>query len=91
MPKTRVWVNLIYILNSGRFFESLNFPINTVVGKKLEENFSLNINDRKLLSQIDRITLENILNQDTINISPFVDKTKIEWNSSNQSKNIKQR
>ena len=51
------------------FFESLNFPINTTVGKKLDkkeflDNFSLNINDRKLLSQaIDRITLENILNQ----------------------------
>ena len=64
------------------FFESLNFPINTVVNRKLDkkeflENFSLNINDRKLLSQaIDRITLENILNQDTINISPFVDETK---------------
>ena len=64
------------------FFESLNFPINTVVNRKLDkkeflENFSLNINDRKLLSQaIDRITLENILNQDTINISPFVDENK---------------
>ncbi|MFW3341843.1 DUF4391 domain-containing protein [Aliarcobacter butzleri] len=64
------------------FFESLNFPINTVVSKKLDkkeflENFSLNINDRKLLSQaIDRITLENILNQDTINISPYLDENK---------------
>ena len=64
------------------FFESLNFPINTVVSKKLDkkeflDNFSLNINDRKLLSQaIDRITLENILNQNTINISPFIDENK---------------
>ena len=64
------------------FFESLNFPTNTIVSKKLDkkeflDNFSLNINDRKLLSQaIDRITLENILNQDTINISPFVDENK---------------
>lgn len=64
------------------FFESLNFPINTTVGKKLDkkeflDNFSLNINDRKLLSQaIDRITLENILNQNTINISPFIDENK---------------
>ena len=64
------------------FFESLNFPINTVVNRKLDkkeflENFSLNINDRKLLSQnIDRITLENILNQDTINITPFLDEER---------------
>lgn len=64
------------------FFESLNFPIDTTVGKKLDkkeflDNFSLNINDRKLLSQaIDRITLENILNQNTINISPFIDENK---------------
>ena len=61
---------------------SLNFPINTVVNRKLDtkeflENFSLNINDRKLLSQnIDRITLENILNQDTINITPFLDEER---------------
>ena len=64
------------------FFESLNFPTNTIVSKKLDkkeflDNFSLNINDRKLLSQgIDRITLENILNQNTINISPFIDENK---------------
>ena len=64
------------------FFESLNFPASTYVGKKLDkkeflENFSLNINDRKLLSQnIDRITLENILNQDTINITPFLDEER---------------
>lgn len=64
------------------FFESLNFPINTRVSKKLDkkeflDNFSLNINDRKLLSQaIDRITLENILNQNTINISAFIDENK---------------
>ena len=64
------------------FFESLNFPINTVVNRKLDkkeflDNFSLNINDRKLLSQaIDRITLENILNQDTINITPFLDEER---------------
>ena len=64
------------------FFESLNFPSNTTVSKKLDkkeflDNFSLNINDRKLLSQaIDRITLENILNQNTINISPFIDENK---------------
>lgn len=64
------------------FFESLNIPTSTYVGRKLDkkeflDNFSLNINDRKLLSQaVDRITLENILNKETINISPFVDEEK---------------
>ena len=52
------------------FFESLCFPASTYAGRKLDkkeflDNFSLNINERKLLSQaIDRITLENILNKD---------------------------
>ena len=64
------------------FFESLCFPASTYVGRKLDkkeflDNFSLNINERKLLSQaIDRITLENILNKDTINITPYLDVEK---------------
>lgn len=64
------------------FFNSLSIPQNCFVGKKLDkkefiENFSLNANDKKILSKdIDRITLEHLLNQNTINISPFTDENK---------------
>jgi len=64
------------------FFNSLSIPKSCFVGKKLDkkefvENFSLNVNDKKILSKdIDRITLEHLLNQNTINISPFSDENK---------------
>lgn len=64
------------------FFNSLSIPESCFVGKKLDkkefiENFSLNANDKKILSKdIDRITLEHLLNQNTINISPFTDEDK---------------
>jgi hypothetical protein len=64
------------------FFNSLSIPESCFVGKKLDkkefvENFSLNTNDKKILSKdIDRITLEHLLNQNTINISPFSDEDK---------------
>jgi len=64
------------------FFNSLSIPQSCFVGKKLDkkefiENFSLNANDKKILSKdIDRITLEYLLNQNTINISPFTDEEK---------------
>jgi len=64
------------------FFNSLSIPQSCFVGKKLDkkefiENFSLNANDKKILSKdIDRITLEHLLNQNTINISPFTDEDK---------------
>lgn len=64
------------------FFNSLSIPESCFVGKKLDkkefiENFSLNSNDKKILSKdIDRITLEHLLNQNTINISPFTDEDK---------------
>lgn len=63
-------------------FNSLSIPQRSFIGKKLDkkefvENFSLNINERKVLSQdIERITLEYLLNKDTINISPFTDADK---------------
>ena len=64
------------------FFNSLSIPQSCFVSKKLDkkefiENFSLNANDKKILSKdIDRITLEHLLNQNTINISPFTDEDK---------------
>ena len=64
------------------FFNSLSIPDTCYGGKKLDkkefvENFSLNANDKKILSKdIDRVTLEHLLNQNTINISPFSDEDK---------------
>ncbi len=62
--------------------ENFNIPNSCKVGKKLFkkqfiENFSLNINEKKLLSEIvDSITLEYLLNKDNINILPFTDEEK---------------
>lgn len=64
------------------FFDKLGFPQSTIVGKKLDkkefnDNFSLNVNERKVLSQyINRIELSNLLNSNTININPYVDEIK---------------
>jgi len=62
--------------------EYFDIPNSCKVSKKLDkkefiENFQLNVNDRKVLSKvIERITLEYLLNQDTINISTFSDEEK---------------
>jgi hypothetical protein len=64
------------------FLNSLSIPETCRVSKKIDkkefiENFSLNVNDRKILSQyINKITLEYLLNQDNINILPFTDEIK---------------
>lgn len=64
------------------FFDKLGFPQSTIVGKKLDkkefnDNFSLNVNERKVLSQyINRIELSNLLNSNTININPYIDEIK---------------
>lgn len=61
---------------------SLSIPDNCLVSKKLDkkefiDNFSLNINDKKILSQsVDRISLEYILNNNTINIATYIDDIK---------------
>lgn len=62
--------------------EVFNIPNSCKVSKKLDkkefnDNFSLNVNDRKVLSKdIEKITLEYILNNDTVNISSFIDEEK---------------
>lgn len=64
------------------FLNSLSIPETCRVSKKIDkkefiENFSLNVNDRKILSKyINKITLEYLLNQDNINILPFTDEIK---------------
>lgn len=64
------------------FFDKLGLPSSSIVGKKLDkkefnDNFSLNVNERKVLSQyINRIELSNLLNSDTININPYTDEVK---------------
>ena len=62
--------------------DTLGFPLTCKISKKLFkkqfiENFSLNINERKILSDIvESITLEYLLNKNTINILPFVDEER---------------
>ena len=62
--------------------ENFNIPNSCKVGKKLFkkqflENFSLNVNEKKILSEmVDSITLEYLLNKDNINILPFIDEEK---------------
>ena len=59
--------------------ESLQIPQTCKVSKRLTkkqfiENFSLTTNEKKTLSNdIQSINLEYLLNQDTINISPYID------------------
>lgn len=62
--------------------ETLGFPLTCKISRKLFkkqfiENFSLNINERKILSDhVESITLEYLLNKDKINILPFVDEER---------------
>ena len=62
--------------------DTLGFPLTCKISKKLFkkqfiENFSLTINERKILSDIvESITLEYLLNKNTINILPLVDEER---------------
>jgi hypothetical protein len=62
--------------------EAFHLPQNCKVARKLFkkqflENFPLSINEKKILSEVvDSITLEYLLNKDTINIIPYVDEEK---------------
>ena len=59
----------------------LNLPSSTSIERKLFkkqflDNFSLTSNERKTLSEsVDSITLNNLLNKDSINILPFKNET----------------
>lgn len=61
---------------------NLGIPLSCKIDKKLfkkqfTENFSLNINERKILTNfIESITLEYLLNKDKINIAPYVDEDR---------------
>lgn len=59
----------------------LNLPSSTSIERKLFkkqflDNFSLTTNEKRILSDnVDSITLNNLLNKDSINISPFKNET----------------
>lgn len=59
----------------------LNLPSSTSIERKLFkkqflDNFSLTTNEKKILSEcVDSITLNNLLNKDSINILPFKNET----------------
>ncbi|MGJ0363225.1 DUF4391 domain-containing protein [Aliarcobacter cryaerophilus] len=59
----------------------LNLPSSTSIERKLFKkqflyNFSLTTNEKKILSEcVDSITLNNLLNKDSINILPFTNET----------------
>lgn len=59
----------------------LNLPSSTSIERKLFkkqflDNFSLTTNEKKILSEcVDNITLNNLLNKDSINILPFTNET----------------
>ena len=59
----------------------LNLPSPTSIERKLFkkqflDNFSLTTNEKKILSEcVDSITLNNLLNKDSINILPFTNET----------------
>ena len=59
----------------------LNLPSSTSIERKLFkkqflDNFSLTSNEKKTLSEsVDSITLNNLLNKDSINILPFTNET----------------
>lgn len=80
-----------------------NFPNSTSIERKLFkkqflDNFSLTSNEKKYLSEcVDSITLNNLLNKDSINILPFKNEThsyqeiaviSVEINNQNKSKEI---
>ncbi len=60
--------------------EKLNIPLTCKINRKLFkkqfiENFSLNANEKKIISEdVENITLEYLLNKDKINIAPFNDE-----------------
>jgi hypothetical protein len=60
--------------------DKLNIPLTCKINRKLFkkqfiENFSLNANEKKIISEdIENITLEYLLNKDKINIAPFSDE-----------------
>ena len=81
----------------------LNLPSSTSIERKLFkkqflDNFSLTSNEKKTLSEsVDSITLNNLLNKDSINILPFKNEThsyqeiaviSVEINNENKSKEI---
>lgn len=81
----------------------LNLPSSTSIERKLFkkqflDNFSLTTNEKKILSEcVDSITLNNLLNKDSINILPFTNEThnyqeiaviSVEINNQNKSKEI---
>ena len=59
----------------------LNLPSSTSIERKLFkkqflDNFSLTTNEKKILSEcVDSITLNNLLNKDSVNILPFTNET----------------
>lgn len=80
-----------------------NFPNSTLIERKLFkkqflDNFSLTSNEKKILSEcVDSITLNNLLNKDSINILPFKNEThnyqeiaviSVEINNQSKSKEI---
>lgn len=60
--------------------QQLKIPTSCKIARKLfkkqfTENFSLNINEKKLLTNdVESITLEYLLNKDKINIAPYLDE-----------------
>lgn len=81
----------------------LNLPSSTSIERKLFkkqflDNFSLTSNEKKILSEyVDSITLNNLLNKDSINILPFKNEThnyqeiaviSVEINNQKKSKEI---
>jgi len=60
--------------------DKLHIPLTCKINRKLFkkqfiENFSLNANEKKIISEdVDNITLEYLLNKDKINIAPFNDE-----------------
>ena len=60
--------------------DKLNIPLACKINRKLFkkqfiENFSLNTNEKKIISEdVENITLEYLLNKDKINIAPFSDE-----------------
>lgn len=61
-------------------FDTINIPLTCKINRKLFkkqfiENFSLNVNEKNILSSdIESITLEYLLNKDKINITPFINE-----------------
>lgn len=62
--------------------QTVGLPLTCKIGRKIFkkqfiENFALGINERKMLSdQVESITLEYLLNKNTINILPFINEER---------------